>query len=118
MTAAPAYVPFNLTAARAAFLRGDFAGVLAQARGSHHNDVTQVWSMAMAMLYGPVGIDDRFFEKGNLTPAAQAHFYDFLGDTHARLAEKLGLRPYTFEVRSLDRLAGAMVFGSVERPAA
>lgn len=122
---APAYVPFNLDAARAAFLRGDFLGVIAQARGTHNMDVERLWATAMSAHYGPVGAD--WLERdasGAPTPEAKALPFNWetLGAWMDRaalsLADQLGLRPLTLETCRLDTLADARMFGFVDRPAA
>jgi hypothetical protein len=125
MNAAPAYVPFNLAAARAAFLRGDFLGVLAQARGTHNTYVERLWATAMSAHYGPVGLD--WLERaadGSPTAEARARTFNWetLGAWMERaadsLADQLGLRPLTLEIWRMDSLAEAQMFGFVERPAA
>lgn len=124
-TPAPAYVPFNLAAARAAFLRGDFLGVLAQARGTYNTDVERLWATAMSAHYGPVGMD--WLERdasGAPTAEARARAFNWetLGAWMDRavesMADQLGLYPLTIPADRLDSLAEARMFGFVERPAA
>ncbi len=123
---APAFVPFNLAAARAAFLRGDFAGVISQASGTHNVDVSRAWALAMSALYGPAGLSAHYPRDGRGAPTAAAKAmplrWDTLGDwmdqAAAELADALGLCPLTIRIDVLDSLADARMFGFVERPAA